>query len=697
MNLNFSGGNDTSSSIPTTENAPTNSQCRANLAPRAYSLDLRDIGDSKKAQKTTWRSSPFPSTTLPVGSGSTSTSTRFSPSSRSTSQTANNVVSHPAVLPPRYRRPRKQWVVDSKNIQVKGRAVLLFDLPDVSSKLEARVHGLLSDLGFSNQTSVVGCGDHTISVEFSHSHIASAAYAILLVRGQTLWHNLDGDTDDNAVEMLVDDQEPQLAETVQRNEKVPFAVGTEVPSSVEEDEDLYRNLAKDIYDDDTEYSSASEMSSSPSTKIKPLQPAVPDHLSELLSPNRDFDVHLSKTFDLPPYIGTLPNSPPKNDIERVKPRTTASRTHKAPSTRKSPETESHVIHVPIPKSPYNRARRIVLPNDPNRPFVTVSMRSDIQFYQRQKPHHRLTKYSYPNYSGYRHTVDAIPLGEAVVIACDRGPCQVSLLRFNSEDHSPCLMDLQLKPHKVSLDAQNSNTTGAITCLAAKSLTNGHLKFFTGGYDRSLYIWNAKTLDSITTERLTTITTIPEALAFRHGTLLIGTSRKLLQLDLEHLTSTPIVTQLSNSVHQIHVDKQAPNIALLEVNSLDFQVQMFDERIKHSFDRTADCYFGARQTSSPAQANRGDVKSFMFVKGYQDGVVRMWDFRNVKVYIVQVMTKLYHSILTIIVSSCADFQQPVLKHQFEDMGPIVHAVFAGGGIVCYQDNSLSFIDLAEKAP
>ncbi|KAF9569480.1 hypothetical protein CPC08DRAFT_701963 [Agrocybe pediades] len=673
MNLNFSGGNDTSSSIPTIENAPTNSQCRANLAPRAYSLDLRDIGDSKKAQKTTRRSSPFLSTTLPVGSGSTSTSTRFSPSSRSTSQTANNVVSHPAVLPPRYRRPRKQWVVDSKNIQVKGRAVLLFDLPSVSSKSEARVHGLLSDLGFSNQTSVVGWGDHTISVEFSHSHIASAAYAILLVRGQILWNNLDGDTDDNEVEMLVDDEnhEPQLAETVQRNEKVPLAVGTEVPSSVEEDEDLYRNMAKDIYDDDTEYSSASEMSSSPSTKIKPLQPAVPDHLSELLSPNQDLDMHLSKTFDLPPYAGTIPNSPPKYDIEGVKPRTTASRTHNAPNVRKDPKAGSHVIHVPIPKSPHNRARRIVLPNDPNRPFVTVSMRSDIQFYQRQKPHHRLTKNSYPNYSGYRHTVDAIPLGEAVVIACDRGPCQVSVLRFNSEDPSPCLMDLQLKPHQVSLDAQNSNTTGAITCLAAKSLTNGHLKFFTGGYDRSLYIWNAKTLDSITTERLTTITTIPEALAFRHGTLLIGTSRKLLQLDLEHLTSTPIVTQLSNSVHQIHVDKQAPNIALLEVNSLDFQVQMFDERIKHGFDRTADCYFGARQTSSPAQANRGDVKSFMFIKGYQDGVVRMWDFRNVK--------------------------QPVLKHQFEDMGPIVHAVFAGGGIVCYQDNSLSFIDLAEKAP
>lgn len=70
-----------------------------------------------------------------------------------------------------------------------------------------------------------------------------------------------------------------------------------------------------------------------------------------------------------------------------------------------------------------------------------------------------------------------------------------------------------------------------------------------------------------------------------------------------------------------------------MNSLDFQVQIYDERIKHGFDRTADCYFGARQASSPAQANRGDIKSSTFVKGYQDGTVRMWDFRNLKVYIV----------------------------------------------------------------
>lgn len=120
---------------------------------------------------------------------------------------------------------------------------------------------------------------------------------------------------------------------------------------------------------------------------------------------------------------------------------------------------------------------------------------------------------------------------------------------------------------MSLDARNSKSTGAISCLAAKPMTSDHFKFFTGGHDRSLYIWNVKASNSITTERLTTLTTIPEALAFRHGSLLVGTSRKLVQLDLRHLTSTPKSTQLSNSVHQIHIDEQAPNIALLEVSPI----------------------------------------------------------------------------------------------------------------------------------
>lgn len=48
-------------------------------------------------------------------------------------------------------------------------------------------------------------------------------------------------------------------------------------------------------------------------------------------------------------------------------------------------------------------------------------------------------------------------------------------------------------------------------------------------------------------------------------LLVGTSKKILALDLGHLSAKPIAAQLSNSIHQIHVHKQAPNVIVLEAS------------------------------------------------------------------------------------------------------------------------------------
>jgi len=107
----------------------------------------------------------------------------------------------------------------------------------------------------------------------------------------------------------------------------------------------------------------------------------------------------------------------------------------------------------------------------------------------------------------------------------------------------------------------------VSCLAARSSTEGTTQFFTGGYDRTILFWSVTSSASTTSHEVTRLTTIPEALAFRgRGSLLVATSKKVLDIRLEHLSAIPSRVQMSNAVHQIHIHRQAPNVAILEVGA-----------------------------------------------------------------------------------------------------------------------------------
>ena len=129
-----------------------------------------------------------------------------------------------------------------------------------------------------------------------------------------------------------------------------------------------------------------------------------------------------------------------------------------------------------------------------------------------------------------------------------------------------LTELDHKPHNTAHNTHATAVMGGVNCLTAKRATANAIQFFTGGYDRTIRLWSVTTPDlAAQTERLTTLSTIPHALAFRDRMLLVGTSKKILALDLGHLSAKPIAAQLSNSIHQIHVHKQAPNVIILEVS------------------------------------------------------------------------------------------------------------------------------------
>lgn len=98
----------------------------------------------------------------------------------------------------------------------------------------------------------------------------------------------------------------------------------------------------------------------------------------------------------------------------------------------------------LPKAPNNKPRRVLVPMS-DLPFVTVSMRADIQFWHRTRKsvlpflcgpslikdfRYRLSAFSIPSGDDFRHVVDACLVKEDVaVIGYANGPCDISILRL----------------------------------------------------------------------------------------------------------------------------------------------------------------------------------------------------------------------------------------------------------------------------
>ena len=98
----------------------------------------------------------------------------------------------------------------------------------------------------------------------------------------------------------------------------------------------------------------------------------------------------------------------------------------------------------LPKAPNNKPRRILVPMS-DLPFVTVSMRADVQFWHRTRKsvclffvdhslikdfRYRLSAFSIPSGDKLRHVVDACLVKENVaVIGYANGPCDISILRL----------------------------------------------------------------------------------------------------------------------------------------------------------------------------------------------------------------------------------------------------------------------------
>lgn len=123
----------------------------------------------------------------------------------------------------------------------------------------------------------------------------------------------------------------------------------------------------------------------------------------------------------------------------------------------------------------------------------------------------------------------------------------------------------------------------------------------------------------------------------------------------------------------------------QVDSLDYQIHLFDDRKKNGFDRTSDCYFGRRGRT--AKHSKGDTRGSLFARGYDDGTVCVWDVRNAKVvprfciYSQQFRINIFY------------LKQPILTKTYHELGSLVHTKFLNMDLVCYGKSGLTFLDIS----
>ncbi|KAF9057757.1 hypothetical protein BJ165DRAFT_1521108 [Panaeolus papilionaceus] len=489
------------------------------------------------------------------------------------------------------------------------------------------------------------------SIHFKHPHVAKAVAAMLQNYPTLLWGSKIAFDHSSAASQRCT---AQCIDLTAEERKV----------SDKSTQSLYQGYDLDAYEDNMSTESDSD-SGQPSGIA---QSSSRDTLN--MSPentNKNFfsllSTHLTKTFEpsFPQPGVRLGVINPEKDKEKTLKATRLSR-FSMPLVQSPTAWRRKTIK--LPQTPYNKARRILLPSDLKLPILTVSMRADIHFFDRLQ-RYRVSALSSGNSSDSRRVVDALMINDVACIGYNKGPCQLSLVRMDKQGGPFTLVDLDHRPHTLNTRSGANTDQGSISCLTAKGSRKDAIELFTGGYDKVIRLWSVTDSNIATSEEIMRTMTIPDALILNNSRLLIATSSRLVTVDLGHLTARPTTARFSNLVHQMHVSRLAPNVIVMEVKHLEYQFEIFDDRIGRGFNRVPDCHFGYRgKGGSLSRFSRGDINGYAFVKGYDDGTLCRWDFRNLRT--------------------------PALDIKEVDFDPIVHTVFNGPEIITYGKSSLTFL-------
>jgi len=131
-------------------------------------------------------------------------------------------------------------------------------------------------------------------------------------------------------------------------------------------------------------------------------------------------------------------------------------------------------------------------------------------------------------------------------------------------------------------------------------------------------------------------------------------------------------------------------AYSKVDHLDTQIHIYDSRKSENrgYSRRSDCSFGYRAEDVPGRPRtrftKGSTKFCYFVRGYHDGTICLWDYRNCKVCKFGAVLK-----LSSLPSIC---QSPVASQRQRDT-EIVHTLCTDDEFVAFGGDTVSFMDFS----
>ncbi|KAM5535634.1 hypothetical protein V8D89_010621 [Ganoderma adspersum] len=373
--------------------------------------------------------------------------------------------------------------------------------------------------------------------------------------------------------------------------------------------------------------------------------------------------------------------------------------------------------VVIPKADFARGRRLLVPADPDYPITTILMRGEAHFIDQQRKT-RIYRHSLPVEDDCRHVEDACLLrNDTIVIGYDKGPCQVSLITVE-DDQRPCRVDLNHKAHSTVIENRSAGRAypnRGIACLAPVTADS----FLSGGHDKYVYHWKLGRANHrgknrsgywASSERIPTGHSQPvQALAFcAWNEIVYSAAGDRVSMTKLGAFAAADPERVSGKVTQVHVHPQDPRLIALEMDHLDYQVHFYDMReggfahrpwlefgyrsappkatrasssltAPHADIRGAGPGFTSASASgstsrsasstivpkSGSRYTRGSTTNSLFARGYGDGTVLVWDYRN-------------------------GAQKKVLERfQFRRPAEVVHTVLAGTDVIAYGGYSVTF--------